>query len=87
MLITSGLAHLPPIKVVTILSGVMHVNLWLFIVSAIVARGARFLFLAWLLQADMASRSAISSRSASACCDGGAAAVLILLYIVAHYLF
>ena len=51
MLVTSGLAHLPPIKVVTILSGVMHVNLWLFIFSAIVARGARFLFLAWLLQA------------------------------------
>ena len=64
MLITSGLAHLPPIKVVTILSGVMQVNLLLFIVAAIVARGARFFFLAWLLGA-MASRSATSSRSAS----------------------
>ena len=42
MLVTSGLAHLPPIKVVTILAGVISVNLWLFIVSAIVARGARF---------------------------------------------
>jgi membrane protein YqaA with SNARE-associated domain len=50
MLITSGLAHLPPIKVVTILSGALGVNIWLFIVSAIVARGARFLFLAWLLK-------------------------------------
>jgi membrane protein YqaA with SNARE-associated domain len=50
LLITSGLAHLPPIKVVTILSGALHVNLWLFIVSAIVARGARFLILAWLLR-------------------------------------
>ncbi len=39
MLITSGLAHLPPIKVVTILSGVIGVNLLLFIVLAIVARG------------------------------------------------
>ena len=66
MLITSGLAHLPPIKVVTILSGVMHVNLLLFVVAAIVARGARFFFLAWLLGA-MASRSATSSRSASGC--------------------
>ena len=63
MLVTSGLAHLPPIKVVTILSGVIGVNIWLFIVSAIVARGARFLFLAWLLQDAMANRSAISSRS------------------------
>jgi membrane protein YqaA with SNARE-associated domain len=50
LLITSGLAHLPPIKVVTILSGALHVNLWLFIASAIVARGARFLLLAWLLR-------------------------------------
>ncbi|MBY5399698.1 DedA family protein [Rhizobium leguminosarum] len=50
LLATSGLAHLPPIKIVTILSGVIHVNLGLFIVSAIIARGARFLFLAWLLR-------------------------------------
>src|SRR5262245_39358204 len=48
MLVTSGVAHLPPIKVVTILAGVMQVNLPLFIVSAILARGARFFFLAWL---------------------------------------
>jgi membrane protein YqaA with SNARE-associated domain len=50
MLVTSGIAHLPPIKVVTILSGAAGVNLWLFIASAIVARGARFLALAWLLR-------------------------------------
>ena len=50
MLVTSGLAHLPPIKVVTILSGAAGVNLWLFIASAIVARVARFLALAWLLR-------------------------------------
>lgn len=50
MLITSGLAHLPPIKVVTILAGAMSVDIWLFIGSAIVARGARFLLLAWLLR-------------------------------------
>ncbi len=50
MLVTSGFAHLPPIKVVTILSGVVHVNLGLFVVSAIVTRGARFLLLAWLLR-------------------------------------
>jgi membrane protein YqaA with SNARE-associated domain len=49
MLITSGLAHLPPIKVVTILSGAAGVDLWLFVASALLARGARFFFLAWLL--------------------------------------
>ncbi len=50
LLVTSGIAHLPPIKVVTILSGAMDVNLWLFILSAIVARGARFVVIAWLLR-------------------------------------
>jgi membrane protein YqaA with SNARE-associated domain len=50
LLITSGLAHLPPIKVVTILSGVANFDLSLFIISAIVARGARFYALAFLLQ-------------------------------------
>jgi membrane protein YqaA with SNARE-associated domain len=38
MLVTSGLAHLPPIKVVTILSGAAGVDIWLFIGSAILAR-------------------------------------------------
>jgi membrane protein YqaA with SNARE-associated domain len=50
MLITSGLSHLPPIKVVTILSGVVAVNIWVFIISCILARGARFFIFAWLLQ-------------------------------------
>lgn len=50
LLVTSGIAHLPPIKVVTILSGAMGVNIWLFILSAVVARGARFLVIAWLLR-------------------------------------
>jgi membrane protein YqaA with SNARE-associated domain len=50
LLVTSGLAHLPPIKVVTILSGVANINLGLFIISAILARGARFFALAWLLR-------------------------------------
>lgn len=49
MLITSGLSHLPPMKVVTILSGVVGFDLTLFILSAIVARGARFYGLGYLL--------------------------------------
>jgi membrane protein YqaA with SNARE-associated domain len=86
MLVTSGLAHLPPIKVVTILSGVMQVNLLLFIVSAIVARGARFLFLAWLLKTyGEPIRHFIEKRLGLLAM--GAAAVLILLYIILHYMF
>jgi len=50
LLVTSGLAHLPPMKVVTILSGLIGFNLVLFVLSAIVARGARFYALGWLLQ-------------------------------------
>lgn len=50
LLITSGLAHLPPIKVVTILSGAIGVDFWLFVGSAILARGARFFALAVLIQ-------------------------------------
>lgn len=50
MLLTSGLSHLPPMKVVTILSGVVSFDLKWFILSAIVARGGRFYLLAYLLQ-------------------------------------
>jgi len=85
MLITSGLAHLPPIKVVTILSGVMHVNIWLFILSAIVARGARFLLLAWLLRTyGEPIRQFVEERLGLIA--AAAAGVLILLYLVVHYL-
>jgi membrane protein YqaA with SNARE-associated domain len=50
MLVTSGLSHIPPMKVVTILSGVIAFDLKLFILSAIVARGGRFFLLALLLR-------------------------------------
>mgnify|MGYP000853282604 CR=1 FL=1 len=50
MLVTSGFSHIPPMKVVTILSGVVAFDLKWFIVSAIVARGGRFYLLAWLLR-------------------------------------
>lgn len=50
MLVTSGVAHLPPMKVVTILSGVIGFNLPLFILSAVVARGGKFFLLAWVLK-------------------------------------
>jgi len=50
MLLTSGAAHLPPMKVVTILSGVIAFDLRLFILAAIVARGGKFFLLGWALR-------------------------------------
>ena len=50
LLVTSGLAHLPPIKIVTILAGVAQVSFPLFVVLCVVARGARFFALAWALR-------------------------------------
>lgn len=47
-LVTSGAAHLPPLKVVTILSGVLAVNLLVFFLAAVVARGGKFMLLSWL---------------------------------------
>ncbi|MER8749276.1 DedA family protein [Mesorhizobium sp. M1050] len=84
MLITSGAAHLPPIKVVTILSGVIGVNLLLFTVLAIVARGGRFLLLAWLLRRyGEPIRDFIEKRLGLIA--GTAAAALILLYVTVKY--
>jgi membrane protein DedA with SNARE-associated domain len=84
LLVTSGLAHLPPIKIVTILSGVIHVSLPLFIVSAIIARGARFLFLAWLLRRyGEPIRHFIEKRLGQIV--GIGAAVVIVLYIAYRY--
>lgn len=84
MLITSGLAHLPPMKVVTILSGAAGVDLWLFVVSAILARGARFAAIAWLLRRyGEPIREFIEKRlTLIAAC---AAAALIVLYFVVRY--
>lgn len=80
MLVTSGLAHLPPIKVVTILSGAAGVNIWLFIGSAILARGARFFALAWLLRRyGEPIRTFIEKRLGAIA--GAVAAILILLYL------
>ncbi|OJF92315.1 YqaA family protein [Pararhizobium antarcticum] len=80
LLITSGLTHLPPIKVVTILAGAININLGLFIITAIVARGARFFLLAWLLRRyGEEIRDFIEKRLGmiAAACAG----VLILLFI------
>lgn len=50
LLVTSGLSHLPPIKVVTILAGVAQISFLFFVVSCVLARGARFFALGWALR-------------------------------------
>lgn len=85
LLITSGLAHLPPIKVVTILAGVANINLGLFVITAIVARGARFFLLAALLRVyGEPIRDFIEKRLGLIA--GAVAALLILLYVAVRYL-
>ena len=84
LLITSGLSHIPPIKVVTILSGALHVGLPLFIVSAILARGARFFALAWLLRRYGAPIQDFIERRLGLIA-GGIAAAIILLYVATRF--
>lgn len=38
-----------PYKIVTIASGVSHLDFWVFTIASIISRGARFFFVAWLL--------------------------------------
>lgn len=69
LLVTSGLAHLPPIKIVTILSGAVKINLWVFIASAIAARGARFFILAALIHRFGASIQHLSDAGPESVLD------------------
>lgn len=79
-LVTSGAAHLPPLKVVTILAGVLQVNLLFFFLAAVVARGGKFMLLSWLFARHGASiRDFIEKRLNLIA--GGVAAVLILAYV------
>lgn len=85
LLVTSGLSHLPPIKVVTILSGVVQVGMVFFIISCVIARGARFYALAWALRRyGEPIKSFIENRLGLIA--GVAAAVLIALYFLAKWL-
>lgn len=85
LLVTSGLAHLPPIKVVTILAGVVQVSFAFFVISCIVARGARFMALAWAMRRyGEPIRHFIEKRLGLLA--GLAAAILIALYFIAKYL-
>ena len=85
LLVTSGLSHLPPIKVVTILAGVAQISLVFFIVSCVIARGARFFALAWALRRfGEPIRHFIESRLGLIAAL--AAAALIALYFILKYL-
>lgn len=85
LLVTSGAAHLPPIKVVTILSGVANFSLFWFVISAIVARGARFFALAWLLNRyGDEMRHFIEKRLSLI--TGISAVLLITVYAAYHFL-
>ncbi len=84
LLVTSGLAHLPPIKIVTILAGVVQVSFLFFVVSCVIARGARFFALAWALRRyGEPIRSFIEQRLGLIAAI--AAAILIGLYLVVKY--
>ena len=84
LLVTSGLTHLPPIKVVTILAGVAQISFSFFVVSCIVARGFRFFALGWALRRfGEPVRNFIERRLGLVA--AGIAAAIILLYIILKY--
>ena len=85
LLVTSGLAHLPPIKVVTILAGVVQVSFVFFVVSCLIARGLRFFALGWALRRyGEPIRHFIENRLGLIA--AAAALIVIVLYLVAKYL-
>lgn len=84
LLVTSGLAHLPPIKVVTILAGAAKVSFLFFVVSCLIARGARFFALGWALRRfGEPIREFIERRLGLIAAI--AAAALIGLYVMVKY--
>jgi membrane protein YqaA with SNARE-associated domain len=84
LLVTSGLSHLPPIKVVTILAGVAQISFAFFVISCIVARGARFMALAWALRRyGEPIRDFIERRLGLIA--AAAATILVALYLIAKY--
>jgi membrane protein YqaA with SNARE-associated domain len=85
LLLTSGLAHIPPIKIVTILAGVVRINFAFFVAACIVARGARFFALAWALRRwGEAIKHFIENRLGLIA--GLIAAIVIMLYLIIKFL-
>ena len=85
LLLTSGLAHIPPIKIVTILAGVVQINFIFFVAACILARGARFFALAWALRCwGEAIKHFIENRLGLIA--GLIAAIVIMLYLIIKFL-
>jgi membrane protein YqaA with SNARE-associated domain len=86
LLVTSGLAHLPPIKVVTFLSGAVGVKIWLFIAACLIARGGRFLGLAWAFaRYGDPIRDFVEHRLGVLA--GISALLIVAIYLAARYVF
>ncbi len=85
LLVTSGLAHLPPIKVVTILAGVVHASFLIFVASCILARGARFFALAWALKKYGEPIRTFIEKRLSLIATLVAAALIGLYFIVRYF--
>lgn len=84
LLVTSGLTHLPPIKVVTILAGVAQISFLFFVVSCIIARGARFFALGWALRRFGEPVRNFIERRLGILATAVAASVIVL-YIIVKY--
>ena len=85
LLVTSGLAHLPPIKVVTILAGVVHASFFVFVASCLIARGARFFALAWALKKYGEPIRTFIEKRLSLIATVAAAALIGLYFIVKYF--
>jgi membrane protein YqaA with SNARE-associated domain len=85
LLTTSGLAHIPPIKIVTILAGAMQISFVFFLLSCIIARGARFIALAWALRTYGETIKYFIERSLGVI-SAIAGAIIIALYFGVKYL-
>ena len=85
MLITSGVAHLPPMKVVTILSGLIGFNLWLFLLAALPVRALKFFGIAWALHRYGAALADVIERRFASVAIGVTVA-LGLLWLGLKYL-
>ncbi|MBI1172017.1 DedA family protein [bacterium] len=80
LLVTSGAAHLPPMKVVTILAGAIGFNLWLFILAAVVARGFKFMLLGWAMAKYGAAIADVMARRLAL------AAIVVIVALAALWL-
>ncbi|MEI6799287.1 MAG: YqaA family protein [Pseudomonadota bacterium] len=79
LLLTSGVAHLPPMKVVTILAGAIGFNLGLFILAAALARGGKFFLLGWALKRYGAPLAAVLAKRMAAVALVGLVVVIVIL--------